>query len=160
MIFRTELRSTDPDEAESLLLALNVFNPYDIPVAKQAFHDSNHRFICAEDNGRLVGYICFGEIVGTLGSFEVYWFAVDGAIRSQGLGSQMLMSAEKAMQELGARQIFISTGSIEQFAPVRSFYEKRGYEKIATMPDYYTPGDDRVVYMKKISHCVFPSNLL
>jgi hypothetical protein len=36
--------------------------------------------------------------------------------------------------------------------PTRGFYEQRGYAHAATIPGYYAPGDDLVIYLKDLTH--------
>ena len=36
------------------------------------------------------------------------------------------------------------------YEPARKFYAKHGYATVATIPEYYAPGDDMVVFAKKL----------
>jgi ribosomal protein S18 acetylase RimI-like enzyme len=37
---------------------------------------------------------------------------------------------------------------MDLYKPTRALYEKLGYETAATLPDYFVPGDARVIYRK------------
>jgi len=43
------------------------------------------------------------------------------------------------------------TSSRGDYAPTRGFYEHRGYTRAATIPGYYAPGDDLVIYSKDLT---------
>ena len=42
-----------------------------------------------------------------------------------------------------ARLIVVETAGRADYAGTRAFYEARGYRAVATIPDFYDPGDDR-----------------
>ncbi len=46
------------------------------------------------------------------------------------------------------------TVSRADYAPTRAFYERRGYARVATIPGYYAPSDDLVIYLKDLVHGV------
>jgi hypothetical protein len=50
-----------------------------------------------------------------------------------------------------ARLIIIETAGRPDYAPTRAFYQARGYSPVATVPDFYAPGDDQVVFVKDVS---------
>ena len=47
--------------------------------------------------------------------------------------------------------VVVETSSRADYAPTRGFYEARGYSRTATIPAYYAPGDDLVVYTKDLN---------
>ena len=50
-----------------------------------------------------------------------------------------------------ARLVVIETAGRPDYLRTRRFYESRGYGAVATVPDFYAPGDDQVVYVKRVS---------
>jgi hypothetical protein len=46
--------------------------------------------------------------------------------------------------------MFIDTSGRDQYRPTRSFYERMGYRTREIIPDFYAPGDDKVVYHKEL----------
>ena len=50
-----------------------------------------------------------------------------------------------------ARLIVVETAGRPEYAGTRAFYEARGYRRVATIPDFYAPGDDQVVYVKSFN---------
>jgi hypothetical protein len=50
-----------------------------------------------------------------------------------------------------ARLIVVETAGRPDYAATRAFYEARGYRATATIPEFYGPGDDQVVFVKRVS---------
>jgi hypothetical protein len=49
-----------------------------------------------------------------------------------------------------ARLIVVETAGRADYADTRRFYQARGYLETAHIPDFYAPGDDLVVYTKRL----------
>lgn len=75
---------------------------------------------------------------------------VDRARQQSGIGTQLLAEVESRLAAEGARLIVVETSSRPDYAPTRGFYEARGYTRRATIPAYYAPGDDLVIYTKDL----------
>jgi hypothetical protein len=58
--------------------------------------------------------------------------------------------AETAIRKLDGKRIYIETSSRDQYKTTRAFYEACGYRKEAVLRDFYSPGDDKVIYVKVI----------
>jgi ribosomal protein S18 acetylase RimI-like enzyme len=67
------------------------------------------------------------------------------------VGSQLLREVESRLTADGCRLVVVETSSRADYAPTRAFYEHRGYTRAATIPGYYAPGDDLVVYTKDVT---------
>jgi len=113
--------------------------------------DDDYRFLGAFDGDELVGYACFGPTPDTLGTFDLYWIAVDRNRQGAGIGTQLVTAVEQQLIADGCRLIVVETSSRPEYDPTRRFYEARGYGKQATIPGYYAPGDDLVVYIKDLT---------
>ena len=95
----------------------------------------------AEVGGALAGWICWGATPCTVGTWDLYWMAVDPALHGAGVGTALL--AEMELRLAGrARLIVVETAGRPDYAPTRAFYEARGYSVAARIPDFYEPGDD------------------
>ena len=46
--------------------------------------------------------------------------------------------------------ILIETSSKPEYEKTRRFHSSRGYEEISRIPDFYEPGDDRLVLQKRL----------
>lgn len=151
------LRPEDRPRLERLLAAISAFNPADRAVALELIDDalakgeeSDYRFLCAEEEGELAGYVCFGRIPLTEASFDLYWIAVDPAFRGRGVGRRLLSAAEEAIRSQGGAQLFAETSSLPLYESARAFYEATGFRLLARLPDFYAPGNDRLTYGKQV----------
>lgn len=99
---------------------------------------------------RLTGYVCFGEVPLTTGTYDLYWIAVEPAMRGQGHGQALLKFAEAEVKSRGGRLLLIETSSQPAYAPTIAFYEKAGYRLAARIEEFYKPRDDKLVFAKRI----------
>ncbi len=113
--------------------------------------DDDYRFLGAFDADDLVGYACWGPTPGTTGTYDLYWIAVDRSRQGQGVGTQLVSAVEQRLQADGARLLVVETSSRDDYSPTRRFYERRQYTRAATIPGYYAPGDDLVIYTKDVT---------
>ena len=113
--------------------------------------DDDYRFVGAFENERLVGYACWGPTPGTAGTHDLYWIVVDEGRQGAGIGTQLLVEIEHGLRANGQRLVVVETSSRGDYAPTRAFYEKRGFTRAATIPAYYAPGDDLVIYTKDLT---------
>ena len=95
-----------------------------------------------------VGWVCWGPTPCTLGTFDIYWIGVAAAWQGRGIGWALTAFAEQAIADRGGRLFVVETSSRETYAPTRRFYEALGYREAGRIPDFYGPGDDRVIFIK------------
>jgi ribosomal protein S18 acetylase RimI-like enzyme len=107
--------------------------------------------VVAEKNAGVVGYILYGQVPLTEGNFDIYWIATDPAEHGQGFGRLLLEHAERDMCRRGARMIGLETSSKGNYDRTRLFYDNAGYQVESVIRDFYTPGDDRVTYVKRFT---------
>lgn len=100
----------------------------------------------------LLGYACYGPTPCTSGTWDLYWIAVSGEARGRGIGTLLMEEIERRLVDQHARLVLIETSSRADYTPTRVFYERRGYHVAARVPDFYAPGDDRVIFAR-----TFPS---
>jgi ribosomal protein S18 acetylase RimI-like enzyme len=115
---------------------------------------SGYYFLFADTNEPIVetvGYSCFGPIPCTQGSFDLYWIAVHERFRGKGLGTLLLGESEVMIRRMAGRRIYAETSSRPQYEPTRGFYCSHGYRQEALIPEFYAPGDGKVIYSKEIN---------
>lgn len=141
----------------SLLERTNVFRPAEIDVALEvldSYFDHPGRDYTAvgafTHGGDLLGYVCYGPTPCTLGTWDLYWIAVVPEQHGRGTGTLLLSEVERRLALVDARLVIIETSSQPAYAPTRRFYQARGYVEVARVPDFYAPGDDRVIFAKRI----------
>jgi ribosomal protein S18 acetylase RimI-like enzyme len=96
----------------------------------------------------LAGYFCAGPTPLTEGVWDLYWIAVNRRLRGQGIGRALLGAAEERAKVDGVRMLLIETSSTREYLPARRFYRAAGYKVAARVRDFYTVGDDKVLYRK------------
>ena len=101
--------------------------------------------------GAVRGYVCFGPVPLTIGTFDLYWIAVDPATQGRGFGQRLLAFAEDDIRRRGGRLLLIETSSQETYGATRRFYDRSGYEIVACIRDFYRPGDDKLVFGKRLT---------
>jgi len=63
----------------------------------------------------------------------------------------LLTSAEARIKEAKGRLTFIETSSKPGYEKTKGFYHARGYELVCQIPDFYAPGDDKLILQKRLS---------
>jgi ribosomal protein S18 acetylase RimI-like enzyme len=155
--FRDELQPSDPAAIRELAAATGFFSDEEVAIAGELVEArlaqglaSGYRFILAERDGRLDGYVCFGPIPLTRASFDLYWIVVRPATQRSGLGRRLMAMAEAAIAGLGGSAVYVDTSTRPQYAPTRAFYNRLGYQEAAVFPDFYAPGDGKLVLVKRL----------
>jgi ribosomal protein S18 acetylase RimI-like enzyme len=84
-----------------------------------------------------------------VGTYDLYWIAVDPTLQSKGLGRALLDAVESAVRAEDGRLLIIETASKPEYAATRAFYERCGLELAARIQDFYARGDDKLVYCRR-----------
>ena len=132
------------------------FKPFEVTVAEELVDyylsdgvKSGYSILIADDEG-VAGYVCFGETPCTVGTWDIYWIAVSQDRRGKGIGKLLDAAVETAIRKVHGRLAFIETSSTPLYENTRRFYIARGYEQVARIPDFYMPGDDKLILQKKL----------
>lgn len=96
------------------------------------------------------GFICFGDIPLTDGCYDLYWIVCDPLLQNRGVGTKLLNGLEEILKARRARKLFAETSSQEGYTAAHNFYKKRNFKQIAQIPDFYKPGDDKLIYVKTL----------
>jgi ribosomal protein S18 acetylase RimI-like enzyme len=157
-----DLTSADADRVLEITRETGVFREEELGIAGEVFSDCvNHPGpsggegtdarpyfgLGAELDGRLVGWICWGQTPCTEGTWDLYWLAVDPGCQGHGVGSALTGEMERRLTGI-ARLIAVDTSGRPDYTPTRDFYLARGYRAVARVPDFYAPGDDQVIFTK------------
>jgi ribosomal protein S18 acetylase RimI-like enzyme len=108
--------------------------------------EDTYRFWVDEENGRALGYICFGPTPMTRGTFDLYWICVDPDAKGKGVGRRLIAKMEEQLTGEGGRLIRVETAGTDEYAATRAFYDKIGYPVVARIRDFYWPGNDLYIY--------------
>lgn len=114
----------------------------------KGFASDYHTYV-VEVSSEVAGYICFGPTPITQGTWDIYWLAVDPKAKGAGLGSALIAFAEDQIQSAQGRMAIIETSSGPVYENTRQFHLAHGYTTVGTIPDYYSPGDDKLILVKR-----------
>jgi GNAT superfamily N-acetyltransferase len=149
------IRRSDRTAIEHVLISTGFFNDEELSVAMELVDErlavgpsSHYRFLLARDGKEAMGYACWGPILGTVSSVDLYWIAVDPKAQGSGVGKALLAAAEAWIAEEGGTRIYVETSGRAQYRPTRAFYLATGYAVDAVLEDFYAPGDSKFVFIK------------
>lgn len=159
LTFRETVILSDLDAVRDIVESTGFFTHEEIDVAVEladaeleAGGSSGYNFIFCEDgDGKILGYTCFGPVICTDGSFDLYWIAVHRDRQGSGIGRELLARTEERIRGMGGQRIYIETASRELYSPTQGFYRKAGYEKEAVLKDYYSKGDSKIIFVKHLA---------
>ena len=87
----------------------------------------------------------------THGTYNLYAIGVKNSLQGKGIGKMMMEYLENELKEKNHRILIVETSGIDDFELTRRFYEKLDYTKEATIRDFWSDGDDKVIYWKKLN---------
>ena len=133
------------------------FKPSEVVVAEEVIdsylHDpvgSGYHALVAENGSDVVGYICYGPTPLTEGTWDIYWMTVAQEKQCHGIGSALMTFAEEHIKQAQGRLVIIETSAKPEYEKTRRFHLSHGYETICRIPDFYAPGDDKLILQKRL----------
>lgn len=139
------LRNTPEFKTAEVDIAEEVLDSY--------LHDpigSGYQVFVAEVGSSIAGYICYGPTPLTQGTWDIYWLAVAPKQQRHGIGNTLLRFAEDKIKETEGRLALIETSSKPEYEATRHFHRSQGYELVCRIADFYAPGDDKLVFQKRL----------
>jgi ribosomal protein S18 acetylase RimI-like enzyme len=150
------LKNTDRENIFNILVDTNNFNDDEIKIAMELIdvyiNDEEQNdyeiFVDENDDGVINGYVCIGPRPLTVGTYDLYWIAVNPNVQSRGIGSKLISHIENYLKDNTVRLILIETSGKLSYEKERKFYEKNLYVKLVEIKDFYNVGDSLVIYGK------------
>lgn len=112
--------------------------------------DCGYQSYTAIMDKKAVGWICFGKTPCTIGTFDIYWIAVDPDYQRWGIGSKLLDFGQNKIIEQDGRLIVIETSGSDMYKSTQQFYEKNGYKLAANVDNFYAQNDPKMIFTKQI----------
>lgn len=149
------LENRDRDKIEKILVDTDNFNSEEIRIAMELidFYLNNedqkdYEIFTDADGDTVNGYVCIGPRPLTVGTYDLYWIAVNPNVQARGIGSGLIKYIEEYIKEKSGRLVLIETSGKPGYEKERKFYEKNKYDKFVEIKDFYNVGDSLVVYGK------------
>jgi ribosomal protein S18 acetylase RimI-like enzyme len=157
--FTTGIRRAGPEDKDVVMAILKrtkFFRPEELKIAEEVFDDSisgdsevDYQSFVAREAHKTIGWICLGPTPCTVGTFDIYWLAVDPEHQNNGVGTSLVQYATTIIKNLKGRMITVDTSGSQRYLSTRQFYEKLGYCNEACIKDFYSVGDDKIIYIKR-----------
>ena len=151
------MKSSDRASLMRIVNQIDVFNEQDRKTAEEVIDTylidgklSEYYVLVALNDSSLAGFVCYGPAPLTKGTWDIYWLAVDPKVIRHGIGRQLTAAAENEMINAGGRIVLVETSSRPGYDRSRSFYAASGYDVAAQITDFYAPGDDKLIYIKRL----------
>jgi GNAT superfamily N-acetyltransferase len=157
LVIRPIVQAADRARVRAIVTATDMFHAPEVDVAVELVDDklakgdaSDYHFFFADEGDATLGYACYGYNEMTQSSWELYWIAVDPNCQGKGVGRALLDAVEADIRARGGSRIYVETGGRAEYTPTRAFYCARRYVIGAELPDFYAPGDAKVIFVKAL----------
>lgn len=152
-----DLQAHDRAVISRILESSGAFHEQEVAIGLELVDESlnpgpstDYRWFVAERRGEVVGFACFGPVPLTVGTYDLYWIAVDQDARGSGVAVTIDRAVTEAVRGLGGRWLLAETSSTSPYLPAHRFYVKQGYRLLERIEDFYRPGDDRLTFGKRL----------
>ena len=99
---------------------------------------------------RIAGFLIVGPTPATTGTYDMYWIASHPDFYGKAVAQQLDRFAEEFVRERNGYLLIAETSSQPSYDRTRAFYTKQGYQLLSQIADYYKPGDDLIVFGKRV----------
>ena len=152
--------ATEADRAQihDITARAGVFNQEEVDSVPAMFDEylkygaeaSGYHFIVYREGEQVLGYAIYGFRDLTEGVYDLYWIAVDPNVRRQSVGRKLLTATEDLVRAEGGRMVIAETSGTAEYDATREFYVRTGYQAEAVIKDFYKPGDDLFIFIKRL----------
>lgn len=104
----------------------------------------------ADDGRGLASVLLYRPEESADRGFDLTMIAVRPDLQGTGRGQALMRHAEADLRARGQRLLLVRTSGTDQYARTRDFYRGLGYTETARVPDYWTDGDDLVLFVLRL----------
>jgi len=153
-----KLKQADVPIIEKFLGKVNAFSKSEVGVALELLNiaannpkQTDYNVFVYQDGKKILGYYCTGKRPITDAVYDLYWIVTNPEHPKKGIGKSLLTHAEEFVLSKNARWLLAETSSNDGYAAARSFYLRNHYSIIAEINDFYSVGDNLIVFGKYFS---------
>lgn len=150
-----KLQAEDRQQLVEMIDGTENFNSEEKSVAveliDEAIEKPNHEYYNVyvfENEGKVLGYHCVGKRALTDGVFDLFWIVVGPNAQNLGVGKKLLEHSENFVKENDGRWILAETSSKDSYTATRNFYLRNNYSIVSQIKDFYSVGDNLIVFGK------------
>jgi GNAT superfamily N-acetyltransferase len=147
----------DLPEILTISRSVGVFTAEEVDTVDELFQGylsdavkSGYNYLTCRDEGKLVGYACWGPTALTQGTIDFYWLCTDVTAQNKGVGSALFKAVEDCARQAGRWQIVIWTSSKPEYEQARRLYFKMNCVLATQIADFYDRGDDLCVFIRRL----------
>lgn len=146
------MTSKDLDGVASVLDATALFPSQMLPEMTEPYliGGSPHVWLTAHEGSRVLGFAYCEPERMTEGAYNLLAIAVDPDRQRRGVGQGLVANMEHALRARAGRILLVETSSLPAYEQARSFYDKLGFTREATIRDFYKKGESKVVFWKEL----------
>jgi ribosomal protein S18 acetylase RimI-like enzyme len=153
------MEQADRAAIADLIVSAGNFNPTEINCALELVdiyltdpRQSDYRVLVAQNGASKVrAYACWGPVPLTRGTFDLYWIATRPDARGGGFGRALMDYVESRARAESGRLLVLETSAKASYAGTVEFYRRLGYEEVVRIRDFYDVGDDKIIFVKRLS---------
>jgi N-acetylglutamate synthase-like GNAT family acetyltransferase len=145
----------DAEKIEKILKKISQFTENEISIAMELVNiavnnnsQTDYNVFVYEHDGKILGYHCTGKRPLTDAVYDLYWIVADPDAEIKGIGTELVKHTEQFVTEKGARWLLAETSSRESYSRTRNFYMRNNFSIVAEINDFYSAGDNLIVFGK------------
>ena len=105
----------------------------------------------APDGGGLASVVLYRPEEAADRAFDLTMIAVRPDLQGGGRGAGLMRHAEQDLRDRGQRLLLVRTSGTGPYDRTRAFYRGLGYTEQTRVPDYWTDGDDLVLFTTRLT---------
>lgn len=147
----------DREQITEIVRATGNFNDEEIAIANELIdifltqpEQRDYFAYVSEVENRIAGFLIVGPTPATTGTYDMYWIASHPDFHGRGIAQALDRYAEEFVKQRDGYWLIAETSSQASYERTRGFYQKQGYQVLSRIADYYKPGDDLIVFGKRL----------
>ncbi len=136
----------------TILDATGLFPSHMLPDMAEPFLSGlvDHLWLVISDQEAVLGFAYSEPERITDNTHTLLAIAVMPDRQNSGIGKQLVTAMQVELVGNGGRVLIVETSSLDEYEGTRTFYDGQGFVREATIRDFYTDGEDKIVFWKKL----------